>query len=340
MSIIEIDGSHGEGGGQILRTSLALSVITGTPVRFVDIRANRKPPGLRKQHLTAVLAAARVGMAEVSGAEVGARTLTFRPGGIAPGVHTFDVGTAGSTTLVLQTVLPPLLHAHAPSTLTLRGGTHNMMAPPFEFVARAFVPLLNRMGADIALTLVRPGFYPVGGGEIEVQVGASGGLTRLELHQRGRPGERRARALISKLPRHIAERELTVIGSRLRWPKSALEIVDLGAYGPGNAVIIELAHEAITEVFAGFGQRGKPAEDVAREAADEAEAYLAHTAPVGPHLADQLLLPMALGKGGCFVTTRPTLHTETNAEIIRRFLDVPIALAPRDDGLWEIAVGG
>ena len=340
MNMIEIDGSLGEGGGQILRTSLALSILTGTAVRFVNIRANRTPPGLRRQHLTAVLAAARVGMAEVIGAEVGARELTFRPKGIAPGVYTFDVGTAGSTTLVLQTVLPALLHAHAPSQLTLRGGTHNMMAPPFEFLARSFVPVLRTLGADVQLRLVRPGFYPVGGGEMTVSVGGSTNLKPLELLARGPWKSQRARALLSKLPRHIAEREVKVIGSRLRWPKNTLEVTEMEAYGPGNAVVIEVAYENITEVFTGFGEKGKPAEQVARDSVDEAEAYLAHEAPVGPHLADQLLLPMALAGRGCFLTCKPTLHTETNIAVIRRFLDVPMATEEDEDGAWLVRVGG
>src|SRR5437867_958993 len=161
-----IDGSQGEGGGQILRTALGLSLVTGTPIRIEKIRAGRAKPGLLRQHLTAVNAATAIGAVDVEGATLGSQELTFRPGTVKPGEYRFAVGTAGSTGLVLQTVLPPLLTAPGPSTLTLEGGTHNPTAPPFDFLARAFLPLISRMGPSATARLERPGFYPAGGGQM------------------------------------------------------------------------------------------------------------------------------------------------------------------------------
>src|SRR5690242_7527890 len=194
--MIIIDGSFGEGGGQILRTSLTLSLVTGKPLRIERIRAGRKSPGLLRQHLAAVNAAARVGYAEVEGASLGARELTFRPQTVAAGHYQFAVGTAGSATLVLQTVLPALLTADAPSTLVLEGGTHNPYAPPFDFLEKTFLPLLNRMGPRVEARLERHGFYPAGGGRFIVEITPAQQLGRFELDDRGAITGRRARALI------------------------------------------------------------------------------------------------------------------------------------------------
>ena len=184
--MIEIDGSLGEGGGQVLRTSLALSMVTGQPVTLTNIRAGRAKPGLMRQHLACVQAATRICSAQNHGAELGSRALRFEPGTVQPGHYRFDVGSAGSCLLVLQTVLPPLLLALQPSQLTLTGGTHNPMAPPFHFIDRSFVPLLRHMGAEVQLTLRRHGFYPAGGGEVEAVIHPSTtGLRPLVLEERG-----------------------------------------------------------------------------------------------------------------------------------------------------------
>src|SRR5215210_615466 len=206
--MLELDGSQGEGGGQILRSSLALSMVTGTAVRIRNVRARRSKPGLMRQHLVAVQAAARIGGAQVTGAEIGSSMLTFIPGEVKPGEHVLSVGSAGSTTLVLQTVLPALLCAAEPSLLVLEGGTHNPLAPPFEFLDRAYLPLLNRMGPRVQAELERPGFYPAGGGRIVVSIEPAARLSGFELLERGEVRQRTATAIVSRLPRHIAEREL------------------------------------------------------------------------------------------------------------------------------------
>lgn len=337
--MLSIDGAQGEGGGQIVRTSLALSLLTGTPFRLSNLRARREKPGLRRQHLTAVQAAAAISGASVEGAEVGSREITFQPGPVAAGDYTFAIGTAGSATLVCQTVLPALVLAGAASSLVLEGGTHNEHAPPYDFLARAFLPQLRRMGAGVEVTLERHGFYPAGGGRFRVAVSPAAAFTRVDLLERGALRGRRARALISSLPRHIAEREARVVASELGWRPDDIEIDTVDAFGPGNAVLIELEHDSVTEVFSAVGRRGVPAERVAAEAAREAVAYLETGVPVGAHLADQLLLPMALARGGSFRTVAPTLHTRTQANIIRRFLAVEISIEQEAAAVWRVEVG-
>ena len=337
--MLTLDGSQGEGGGQILRSSLALSLITGQPFRIVRIRAGRQKPGLLRQHLAAVSAAAAVGKAEVQGAALGSGELTFRPSRITPGEHRFSVGSAGSATLVAQTVLPPLLIADAPSVLHLEGGTHNPAAPPFEFLERTFLPLLGRMGPKLEADLHRPGFYPAGGGKLTLRIDPSPRLKPLHLTERGPVRDVRVEAMVAGLPVSIAERETATALRLLDLPDESAEVHELSnAYGPGNAVLVTIASEALTEVFAGFGRRGVPAETVASEVAEEARRYLNSGAPVGEHLADQLLLPLALAKGGSFITSEPSGHATTNLDVIRRFLPVDFKVEEVAEGHWRVMI--
>jgi RNA 3'-terminal phosphate cyclase (ATP) len=323
---LTIDGSLGEGGGQVLRSALTLALVTGKPVVIENIRAGRKKPGLMRQHLTAVTAAARVGNAEVQGAEIGSHRLVFRPGRVEPGQYTFNVGTAGSTTLVLQTVLPALAVAEGESNLTLEGGTHNPLAPPLDFLARAYLPLLERLGPRIETRLVRPGFYPAGGGEFRARIRPAARLGRLELTKRGEIRARRVRVLLANLPRHIAQRECRTIAQETGWSDDCFAIEEITeSRGPGNVVMIELEAEGVTEVFTGFGQLGVRAETVAMQALAEAQEYLAAGVPVGKHLADQLLLPLGIAAylgsgGGTFRTLALTPHARTHLDILRQFL--------------------
>jgi RNA 3'-terminal phosphate cyclase (ATP) len=334
--MLTIDGSQGEGGGQILRTSLALSLVTGTPFRIESIRARRAKPGLMQQHLTAVRAAAEVSRADVKGTAIGSRELTFKPGAIRTGDFFFAVGTAGSTTLVLQTVLPALLRAPGASSLVLEGGTHNPHAPPFDFLEKTFLPMINRMGPRVRAKLERPGFYPAGGGRFSVRIEPAV-LSPLDLRARGAVRHRLARAIVANLPRHIAERELHVVAELLGWSPDELQIEEVReAHGPGNLLMLEIECDHITEVVTAFGQRGVPAESVARKAVAEVERYLAAGVPVGEHLADQLLLPLALASGGSFVTLAPSLHAETNSEVIKMFLPVNIVWTPEEAGSWLV----
>ena len=339
--MITIDGSFGEGGGQIVRTSLGLSLVTGTPVRITKIRAGRKKPGLLRQHLTALRAARDIGAARVTGDDLGSREVTFEPDGVAPGKYYFSVGTAGSATLVLQTVLPALLTARGPSTLTLEGGTHNPFAPPFPFLEKAFLPLVNRMGPKVSVRLERAGFFPVGGGLMQVDVTPAERLRPIELLERGTIRRRTARAIISNLPNHVARRELERVQEKFGWPNGSLKVEEVkNARGPGNVLCIEIESEHLTEVFAGFGKRGTKAEHVADAAIKEAKEYLDSGVPVGPHLADQMMLLLALAGGGSYRTGPPTEHSRTNSEVIRRFLQVNINLKQEADGTCLVEIKG
>jgi RNA 3'-terminal phosphate cyclase (ATP) len=322
-NMLTIDGSQGEGGGQVLRSSLALSLVTGRAFTIAKIRAGRKKPGLMRQHLTAVNAAAAVGQARVTGAALGSVELTFEPGAVQAGEYHFAVGTAGSATLVLQTVLPALLCAPGPSTLRLEGGTHNPWAPPFDFLAKTYLPLVNRMGPTVSAELGRPGFYPAGGGELLVRVTPADRLRPLELLERGDVRRVIATAKVAHLSRSIAERELKQIGVRLALSDRDLIVEEVtGSRGPGNLVTIEVQCAHVTEVFTGFGERDVAAEAVAGQAIQQAQRYLAKGQPVGEHLTDQLLIPLALAGGGAFRTLGLSPHAQTNIEVIKAFLDV------------------
>ena len=337
--MVTIDGSEGEGGGQILRTSLALSLVTGRAFRIVKIRAGRRKPGLLRQHLTAVNAAAQVGHAEISGAEIGSQELSFIPQAPTAGEYHFSVGTAGSATLVLQTVLPALMTARGRSTLTLEGGTHNPFAPPFDFLVNSFLTLIERMGPKVEAKLERSGFYPAGGGRFEVAIDPATRLEGFALLRRGEITRRRAQVLIAKLPRHIAERELKVIEKELDWPADDLSIEQVTtSHGPGNVVMAELASAEVTEVFTAFGKLGVKAEAVAAQVVRQVRRYLTADVPVGEHLADQLLLPSALAGNGTFTTVEPSQHTRTNMSVISKFLDVDISLQQVRDAAWCIEI--
>lgn len=332
---ITLDGSFGEGGGQILRTALGLSLVTGTPFRMYSIRAKRPKPGLLRQHLTAVLAATQVGDASVRGAELGSTELEFVPRTLRGGAFSFAVGTAGSTTLVLQTVLPALLKAPQRSTLVLTGGTHNPFAPPFEFLDRAFLPLLRRMGARVDATLWRPGFYPAGGGELRVTV-EPGSLSPIELIDAGRVLALRASALLANLERGIGNRAIDVLRRSLSIDDASTRVESVrGSAGPGMIVHVDVERETMTDVHTGFGEARRTAESIAQQLADEVRAAVRSGAPVGEHLADQLLVPFALAGGGAFRCGTPSEHTRTNAAIIERFLDVAFAVEEHDDG-WIV----
>jgi RNA 3'-terminal phosphate cyclase (ATP) len=334
-----IDGSAGEGGGQVLRTALGLSLVTGKEFRIVRIRGRRERPGLLRQHLTCVQAAAKLSGADVHGAELGSQELVFRPRALQAGDFEFAIGTAGSTTLVLQAVLPALLRAPGPVTLAIEGGTHNSLAPPFEFLERALVPLLGRLGAKLEVSLVRHGFEPAGGGRIEVKV-TPAPLGSLELVARGKLLRREAKAVVAAIPIKVAMRELGVVREELAFTDAELLPLQLEAPSPGNAVTLTLEYEQVTDVFVGLGAQGIMAEKVARRAAGEVRRSLRTDAPVGLHLADQLIVPLAIARGGVFRTVEPTEHTRTQLELVPRFLPVKIDAGPEatNAATWRIAV--
>ena len=342
METIEIDGSEGEGGGQILRTSLALAMCTGRPVAITRIRAKRPKPGLMRQHLTCVQAAQAVCSAQVEGAAIGSQTLHFAPGSVVGGDYAFNVGTAGSCTLVLQTVLPALMRAAVPSRVTLGGGTHNPLAPPYHFLARSFAPLLRRLGVSIGLDLKRHGFYPAGGGEIAATIHPSAAkLVPVNLTERGARQEAYAECLAPGLRRSVATRELETLGAALGWSDEQLRAPGVRQdEGPGNALMATLAHAHVTEVFTSFGERGVSSEQVADSLANDVRRYLSSNGALGPYLADQWMLPLALavadsGVAAEFTCCEVTQHASSNAGVIGRFLPVGFEIAPIEAG-WRV----
>jgi len=342
--MLTVDGSQGEGGGQIVRSSLTLSLVSGGPVTIQNIRARRKRPGLMRQHLTAVEAAAKISDAEVRGADIGSRTLVFQPGDVRSGEYQFRIGTAGSTTLVLQTVLPALMLAEGVSTVTLEGGTHNPLAPPHDFLARVYLPMLARLGPRVESRLHCAGFYPAGGGRFSVTIHPSRTLGRLELMERGAIVTRSVRVIVANLPRHIAERECRVIAERSRWDRKCFHIEQHDdSPGPGNVVMVEIDAQHARELITAFGQRGVRAEKVAQDAWRQAKRYLDANVPVGEHLADQLLLPLGIsawqGRGGGVFRTLPlSQHAITHIEVLKHCLEVRVEVVTDSDGNAKVSI--
>ena len=333
--MITIDGSEGEGGGQVLRYAAALALLTGEPFTIANIRGGRAKPGLMRQHVTAIEAAAAIGSAECSGLAVGSTELTFRPGSVVPGEYHFAIGTAGSTALVVQTVLVPLMLADAPSRIVIEGGTHASSAPPFEFLSATLLPVLARMGPRLSVTLERHGFFPRGGGRIVLEI-APAPLAPISCIERGALRSGTVEALIAGIPFDIADRELKAARKVLAdWPDDAFATVNLPAeQGPGNALLITAECEHVTEVMSAFGQIGIPAERLAKTAAKRMTGYLASGAFAGPYLQDQLLLPFAFAGGGAFTTVKLSQHTRTAAALIARFTGREFTFRERAEGAW------
>ncbi len=317
--MLQISGESG--GGQLLRSSLSLSLVTGQPFRMVNIRGQRPKPGLMRQHLTCVKAAAQISNAVTDGAEIGSTELVFSPGKVVPGDYHFNIGSGGSTTLVLQTLLPPLLLASAASSLTIEGGTHNPMAPPFEFIEQCFLPALRLMGMEASVTLQRPGFMQAGGGILQAVIQPTRTMKKLHLTERGELLGIFGKLLHAHLPSEIITR-LTAPAKAAMEPH--LQTIELQhareSLGPGAALMLGARYANVGEISTGFAQQGVTAESIGHSTAKSLLTYLASSAPVGRRLADQLLLPMALAGGGVFHTLPISDHTRTNIELIQRFL--------------------
>ena len=344
--MIEIDGSEGEGGGQIIRSSLALSLVTGKPFRIENIRAGRKKPGLKRQHVTGVNAAREVSGGAVVGAELNSTELTFIPGPIQTREFHFKIGTAGSTTLVAQTVLPALMMADKPSSIVVEGGTHNPGGPPFDFFDRVYLPQVEKMGPSFNAKIESYGFYPVGGGKIKIEINPAGALKGLSLMKRKHKTKAKLTALVSKLPLEIAQRELGVIRRKGKWHQSECYPVEIkNSPGPGNVVMMEFDSGNVNEIITGYGSPGVPAESVARKTYRAARPYLAWEYPVGEYLADQLLLPMGLAAGqqdavvaSEFLTGPLSLHATTHIEILKRFLNIEVGVKEVEVGVFHVQV--
>ncbi len=335
--MITIDGSLGEGGGQILRSSLALSLITKKPFRIENIRAGRKKPGLLRQHLTGVHAASTIGNAEVTGDSICSTQLTFAPEHVIAGEYWFAVGTAGSATLVLQTILPALMVGNEITKLTLEGGTHNPFAPPFDFLQKTFLPILKKMGVGFEINLDSYGFYPAGGGKFSIEITPTAQLKPFQLLERGDITAKIARALVANIPFEIAKREVALLSRKLEIPEEFLFPATIkNSPGPGNVVFVEIESQHVTEVFSGFGERGVKAESVANSVVKDVRNYLNSEAVAGEYLADQLLLPMALAGSGAFTTLPLSQHSKTNIEVIKQFLEVDFIVEKIGTREWKV----
>jgi RNA 3'-terminal phosphate cyclase (ATP) len=341
---LALDGSHGEGGGQVLRTALALAVALARPVRLERIRARRRNPGLRPQHQTVVRALAGVSDAVVEGDEIGSTAVSFAPRGLRGGEYRFDVGaergSAGSVSLLFQALLLPLCVARAPSRLTLIGGTHVPWSPSVHYLNRVFLPALRRAGVDASVELRRWGWYPAGEGEIGATVAPSPAITGLA-RLAAPPSPIEGLSAVSRLPRSIAERQHRQALERLERAGLGAAIAieeDVTARGPGTVLFLAVPGRA---GFAALGRRGLPAERVADEAADQLLAWIQSGAEVDDHLADQIVPFLALASGPSAFTC-PTLsaHLRTVAWVIQQFLPVRIDLREGTPSRVEIAPGG
>ena len=340
MEVVDIDGSQGEGGGQILRTSLALAMLTGKKLVMRNIRAGRAKPGLRRQHLACVEVVRDLCAATVHGAKVGSQYIELTPGTIAGGDHVVNIGTMGSTTLVVQTILVPAIAAGLSLRVIIRGGTHNPMAPPFDYVERVFAPHLRAMGAKFEISLDRHGF--VGArhearedelGQLTLTVHAGGALKPIRVLDTPAVTSRHAVAILARLPTHIADRELDIVREQLGFTQAECETREVKEGGPANALMIELERGPYREIISELGEKGTRAELVAERACAQAAAYLRTPVPVGEHLADQLLLPLAVAGGGAFRCAPLSRHATTNIETIQKFLDLPISVTPDGDAV-------
>jgi len=329
--LLGIDGSMGEGGGQVLRSSLSLAILTGKPIRVSRIRADRDRPGLRPQHLMALRSAARISKGIVSGDRVGSTVITFEPGPTQPGNYLFDIGTAGATSLVMQTLLLPLALADGSSTVTIHGGTHVPWSPCFHYLDWSWRPLLHRIGVDFELELQMAGFYPHGGGQIAAYIPGGSRIHGLRLDARGRLLGIRGLSAVADLPREIAERQRNQALKRLHalsgLPECTIDITSLPTRSKGTLLLLLAEFEQGLACFFALGARGKRAERVADEAVDALVEFLATDATLDHRIADQLLLPLALADSGSeFITSRVTGHLLTNARVIREFLQADIRI--------------
>ncbi len=339
--MLEIDGSYGEGGGQILRTALSLSCLLRKPFRIFNIRTGRKKPGLMPQHLSCVQALALISGAKVRGGEIGSTELVFEPEDPKPGEYFFDIGTAGSTTLLLQAILPPLIFQKERSRITLTGGTHVPFSPPYHYVADIFIPILANLGITLHASILQYGFYPKGGGKISIEVSPSEKIKALTLTEKAEAKVVSGISVVSDLPLSIADRQknaaLEVIArSGL---KAGIETFKVTSYSPGTFLFLQARTEDCPAGFSSLGERGKKAETVGKEAAEDFLHYYHTAACLDRHLADQIVLYLArAGSKSSFTTSSVTEHLLTNLRIIEKFLGIRYSIQGEKGGRGKVTI--
>ena len=333
---LKIDGSYGEGGGQILRTSLSLSVLTNQPIEIFNIRAKRKNPGLQAQHLVAVLAAKKISQAEVFGDKIGSKVLKFKPKEIKPGKYEFDIGTAGSTTLVAQTILLPLAFAKHPSEILIIGGTHNPLAPPFHYFSEIFLPMIEKLGIKAEAKLEKYGFYPKGGGRIRLFIQPIKELKPENFLEKGKLLEISGLSVVANLPIEIAKRQkkamLEFLKTSISIPEENIKVEQVKALSPGTFIFLKAKFENVLAGFSSLGERGKSAEKVGQEVAEQFLKYYYSYKALDPHLADQIILYLAIAKKPfAFTVSTLTNHLLTHIWLLEKFLNIKINIDRKEN---------
>lgn len=338
METIIVDGAQGEGGGQIFRSALTLAIGLGKEVRIENIRAGRRKPGVLRQHLACLKAAQEISDAEVEGDAVGSQCVRFSPRTIRAGKYHFSVGTAGSTTLIMQTIMMPLLMASDVSEVVFEGGTHNSMAPTFDFFEQSFLPRVSDIGGRVEVAIERYGFYPAGGGLWRARIYPATEFKRLELCEVAPQSAVNAVAISSKIPKHVGERELAQIKKKCGLGETELRQRLVDSVGPGNVISLRHITDAYVAMFEAFGERNVSAEKVATKAIEAFMRYERAKVPVCEHLADQLIVPLALGCGGMFLTQKPSEHLLSNIQVVKQIAGVDITIDQQGDDAWLVRV--
>lgn len=323
IKMIHIDGRRGEGGGQVLRTALALSVVTGRGFHIDGIRARRSNPGLAPQHLQAVRIFREVSQATCEGDEIGSQALRFLPGPVKRGAYRVDIGTAGSVTLVLQALAIPLALAEGSSEIALHGGTHVPWSPPLDYVLGSWLPSMSRIGIRMEIRSERSGFYPKGGGEVRARIEGGAQPRALRLIERGALRSLEIASAAARLPSHVRDRQARAARRGLQGlgMTPSVRFVELEAVSPGSVVAVMGVFENVRVVASALGARGKRAEVVGEEAASAFRFYIGRPGAADRYLGDQLVLPLALADGAStYTTVEVTQHLVTHVEVIRAFL--------------------
>lgn len=343
--MIKIDGSYGEGGGQILRTAMAFSCITGTPFEIYDIRRGRKRPGLNPQHLTGVRAAQAISNADVSGCELGSQKLSFSPKEVKGGEYVFDVsetkGSAGSVTLVLQAILPPLAKAGRRSKVAVKGGTHVEWSPSFHYMRDVLIPFLSKMELKTGLEIEKWGWYPIGGGKAILSVGPYKKISPVNILERGRLVRLSGVSAVSNLPFSIAERQRDHGNWLLKGAGlcANIETINSPSIGKGSFFFLMAEFQNIKVGFSALGEMGKRAEDVAAEAVRQFIEFFSSEGALDPHLADQVVPYLSMCTApSAFTTSRITRHLLTNVWVTQKFLPVKIEVEGREGGFGTILI--
>lgn len=335
--LVELDGSVGEGGGQILRTALTLSLLTQRPFHIQKIRANRPNPGLAHQHLMAVKAALAISESTARRAELQSQDLYFQPGPVKAGSYVISVPTAGAMTLVLQTIFLPLCLQPQPSHLEFQGGTHVPWAPAFEYLSEVWVPTLKRLGIEMTLYMDKAGYYPKGGGRFIADIRGEAKLSSLDLEQRQALQSLETIAVLTDIPETVATREWKALAQAIaplhRHIPLKKTLHTYSSPGPGNALFLIARFENSVAGFDALGEKRKPSEDVANEVARQFQEFMTTTSAIDVHLADQILLPLAIAPASSrYSVAKIEDHLTTNAQIIQEFLPVKIEIQGNKDG--------